>query len=205
MSTKVAGIDKSLFFCRTADFLDVFLVNQCNRSIRTRESYRDGLTAFKDYVIYSGKGIMNFLYTDCTYEFVLGFKEYLADVRGYKPSSINQRVAALKSYLRYSSSRDTTLIQIYISISNVPKTMEPKVQRPVLDENAVGSLLAQPPATPKGLRDTLIMALLFDTAIRLDELVSLQMGDIYRRDDLVFILVHGGNSGKTARIFRKAA
>jgi site-specific recombinase XerD len=190
MSVK-AALTKTLFFSRTADFLDVFLIKQCNKSEKTRESYRDALTVFKRYVEYKGKTILTFYYTDCTYEFLLDYKEYLALRKGYSPSSINQRIAAIKSYMKYSYGYDATLMQIYISISGVPFSTVPKIQRKVLAEEAVACLLDKPPATKKGLRDTLIMSLLFDTAIRLDELVRLKTGDIYSKDGYTYLLIHG--------------
>lgn len=186
-----ATLAGTLFFSRTADFLDVFLIKQCNKSEKTKESYRDALTVFKRYVEYTGKTILTFRYADCTYEYLLDYKEYLALQKGYSPSSINQRIAAIKSYMKYSYGYDSTLIQVYLSISGVPSSTVPKIQRKVLTEEAVACLLDKPPATRRGLRDTLIMSLLFDTAIRLDELVRLKTGDIYRKDGYTYLLIHG--------------
>jgi len=186
-----AALAGTLFFSRTADFLDIFLTKQCNKSKKTQESYRDALTVFKRYVEYTGKTILTFRYVDCTYEYLLDYKEYLALQKDYSPSSINQRIAAIKSYMKYSYGCDTTLIQVYISIKGVPSSTVPKIQRKVLAEEAVACLLDKPPATRKGLRDTLIMLLLFDTAIRLDELVQLKTGDVYRKDGYTYLLIHG--------------
>lgn len=195
-----------LFFSRTADFLEVFLVKQCNKSKKTGNSYRDALTIFKRYVIYTGKNILNFNYSDCTYEYLLGFKEYLADELHYKPASINQRLAAIKSYMKYSYGCDTSLLQVYISVEAVPLSSVPKVQREILDEGGTACLLKQPPATRKGLRDTLIMAILFDAAIRLDELIQLTIGDIYQRDGFTYLLIHGkGNKERKVSIDQRTA
>lgn len=73
MGTKVI-MEKGLFFSRTADFLDVFLVKQCNKSQKTRESYRDALTVFKRYTEETGYTVMTFRYIDCTYEYLLNYK-----------------------------------------------------------------------------------------------------------------------------------
>jgi len=190
MGAKTA-LTGTLFFSRTADFLDVFLIKQCNKSEKTQESYRDALTVFKRYVEYTGKTILTFRYVDCTYEYLLDYKEYLAFQKEYNPSSINQRIAAVKSYVKYSYGCDSALMQVYISVSGVPPSTVPKIQRKVLTEEVVTCLLDEPPATRKGLRDTLVMSLLFDTAIRLDELVRLKTGDIYRRDGYTYLLIHG--------------
>lgn len=196
----------TLFFSRTADFLETFLVKQCNNSEKTEISYRDALTVFKRYVTHNGKSILDFRYSDCTYEFLLNFKKYLAEELKYKPASINQRIAAIKSYMKYSYGCDTSLLQVYISIVAVPLSTVPKIQREILDEKSTACLLNQPPVTKKGLRDTLIMAILFDAAIRLDELIHLSIGDIYRRDGYTYLLVHGkGNKERKVSINQRTS
>ena len=200
MGHKTILSDK-LFFSRTADFLDTFLVKQCNKSEKTRDSYRDALTIFKRYVTHIGKNILNFNYSDCTYECLLGFKEYLEEKLHYKPASINQRLAAIKSYMKYSYGCDISLLQFYISVEAVPFSSVPKVQRTILNEEITCYLLNLPAATKKGLRDTLIMSILFDAAIRLDELVKLNTGDIYRKDGYTYLLIHGkGNKERKVSI-----
>lgn len=172
----------------------------------TRESYRDALTIFKRYVEYAGKTILTFRYTDCTYEYLLNYKDYLSLQKHYSPSSINQRIAAIKSYVKYSYGCDSTLMQVYISISSVPSSTVPKIQREVIADESVACLLDKPPATRKGLRDTLIMSLLFDAAIRLDELIQLKTGDIYRKDGYLYLLIHGkGNKERKVSLDDKTA
>ena len=183
-------LPKELFFSRTSDFLDVFLVKQCNKSEKTRESYRDALTVFKRFVEAREKSILNFQYTDCTYEYLLDFKEYMRKELKYAPSSSNQRLAAIKAYVRYSFGCDASLMQTYITVSSVPMSSVPKIQRDVLGEDDVAQLLDSPPPTRMGLRDTLIMSILFDAAIRLDELVQLQTGDVYSCGGCTYLLVH---------------
>ena len=63
---------------------------------------------------------MTFRYTDCTYEYLLDYKVYLSEQKHYKASSINQRIAAIKSYLKYSYGCDSMLMQIYIGVSGIP-------------------------------------------------------------------------------------
>ena len=184
-------LPQDLFFSRTSDYLQEFLIQQCNRSIKTSVSYQDALTVFKRYVISCGKNILTFRYADCTYAFLLDFKEYLAREMHYEPSSINQRLAAIKSYIKYSYGCDPSLLQVYISVAAVPFSSVPRVQQEIASEEDIAFLLSMPPASKKGLRDTLIMSILFDAAIRLDELVQLAVGDIYHKDDITYLLIHG--------------
>lgn len=195
-----------LFFSKTSDFLDVFLIRQCNRSRKTSDAYRDALTVFKRYVENKGFTVLDFRFKDCTYDFLLDYKAYLEEEKKYCASSINQRLAAIKSYVKYASSGDASLAQVYISIAAVPKSKVPKLQRPVVKEDALKVMINEPPQTPKGLRDTLIMSLLYDTAIRLDELVRLKRGDIYIRESDVYLIIHGkGNKERKVSLDDKTA
>ena len=45
------------------------------------------------------------------------------------------------------------------------------------DADALGAVLRMPPNTHKGLRDKVIMSILYDTGMRVDELVSLRIRD----------------------------
>ena len=201
-----ALLPKELFFSRTSDYLDVYLTEQCNKSKKTKESYRDALVIFKRFVEKSGKTILQFRYTDCTYKFLLDFKEYMHKDLKYAASSSNQRLAAIKSYGRYSFGCDPSLAQTYIAIASVPMSSVPKIQREVLEEEEVAILLDSPPSTKKGLRDTLIMSILFDTAIRLDELVQLKTGNIYSHEEYTYLLIHGkGNKERKVSMDEKTA
>ena len=199
-----AFLPHELFFSRTSDFLDVYLTGQCNKSEKTKEAYRDALTIFKRFVEKRGKTILQFRYTDCTYKFLLEFKEYMQKDLKYAASSSNQRLAAIKSYAKYSVGCDPSLAQTYISIASVPMSTVPKIQREVLEEDDLAILLDNPPPTRKGLRDTLIMSILFDTAIRLDELVQLKTGDIYDHNSCTYLLIHGkGNKERKVSLDEK--
>lgn len=184
-------LSKELFFSKTADYLDIFIVKQCNYSQKTSASYRDGLTIFKRYVESRGYTITTYRFMDCTYDFLLDYKIYLKEELKYQPASINQRIAAVKSYVRYCASRDISVSKTYISISAVPLSKVPKRQLPIMKEEALSIMFNEPKKNRKGLRDMLIMSVLYDTAIRLDELIQLTVGDVYIRDNEAYFIIHG--------------
>ena len=93
-----------LFFSMTYEFLEVYLPTQCGRSPHTVESYRDALSLFRRYILRSlGKSIGAFTFAECTRECVLGFMDYLTELKS-KPATRNQRLAALKSYVMFAPS-----------------------------------------------------------------------------------------------------
>lgn len=69
-----------LFFSETKDFLDLYLSRQMQRSPHTVKAYRTSLTSFYEYIKdVKGLDIMNFKFSDCTYEFVLSYSQYLQE------------------------------------------------------------------------------------------------------------------------------
>ena len=57
-----------------------------------------------------------------------------------------------------ASSRDTSLLQVHLSIDRVPLYVKPKVQQPIIDDvNSLGAILSMPRNTKKGMRDRYVM------------------------------------------------
>lgn len=94
-----------LFFSLTYEFLEIYLPKQCGRSPHTVESYRDALSLFRRYILeILGISVGKFTFAECTRECVLGFMNHLSKL-GSKPSTRNQRLAALKSYMAFAANR----------------------------------------------------------------------------------------------------
>ena len=72
---------ESLFFSKSAAFLDVYLERQAGKSSYTRKSYKAGLSTFYDYVtVVLGISPMRFQYSQCSYQLVLEYSQYLQEV-----------------------------------------------------------------------------------------------------------------------------
>ena len=131
-----------LFFSKTLDFLDVYLIKQAGRSRHTRKAYKVTISQFYDYIT-AVKGIspLKFRLSDCGYSLVLGFSQYMQEELKYKPGTVNQKLAAIKSYVKYVSDSDISMVQVYLSVKKVPELPVPKVQRPVMEKDALSSYL----------------------------------------------------------------
>lgn len=90
---------------------------------------------------------------------------------------LNQRLTALKSYLWFASDRNIAIQSIALSISRIPQCKVSKREKETLNKEALVAILQQPENT-SGLRDRVIMILLYDSAIRIDELLSLTLKDL---------------------------
>ena len=187
-----------LFFSRTKDFLDTFLLRQEQRSQDTIKAYRISLTEFYRYVTdEKHMKAMNFRFSECTYELVLDYSQYLQEVKKLANSTVNQRLAAIKSYLKYVSDGDIELMQVYLSVQKVPLLRLPKLKKPVLEKDELEAFLAEPKNTRFGRRDSVILILLFDSAIRVSELTAIVLGDVLADVKNPSIMIHG--KGKKMR------
>ena len=195
-----------LFFSMTYEFLQVYLPTQCGRSPHTVESYRDALSLFRRYLFSRlGVSIAKFSFAECTRECVLGFMDYLAELRS-KPSSRNQRLAALKSYLAFAADKDITLQSNELALRRVPQCKVPRTEKAVIPEEAMEAILRQPLNTKRGLRDRTVMVLLYDSGTRLAEVLGLKLSDVALEGDNPYIRVTGkGGKERIVPITTKTA
>ena len=178
----------------TYEFLEVYLPKQCGRSPHTVESYRDALSLFRRYILHTlGISIGGFTFAECTRECVLGFMDYLTELKS-KPGTRNQRLSALKSYLMFAADKDVTLQSSELEIRRVPQCRVPKTEKTVIPEDAMAAILQQPPNTKMGLRDRAMMVLLYDSGARLAEILGLNVSAVTIAGDNPYIRVNGKGS-----------
>ena len=182
-----------LFFSRTYEFLHVYIPKEKGGSKHTFTTYKQGLKTFRSYVNdVAGIPSNKFEFKDCTYDFLLDYRNHLHDIVYLKKRTVNNKLASIKSYVGYASARDVSLQQYAFSIEQVPYYSEPKEHQPIIeDEEALAAILAMPANTKKGLRDTVIMCTLYDSGMRVDELVSLTVRNVCVDCEDIKIRVHG--------------
>lgn len=170
---------ETLFFSKTNDFLNIYLEKQASRSRHTKKAYKASLSSFYDYITdILDIPAMQFQFAQCSYQLVLGYSQYLQEDLKRQKSTVNSRLAALRAYLEYAADCDAAIISVYVSVCKVPLLTVPKVQRPVIRPKDLPVFLDSPGCTRIGNRDRFILILLFDTAIRVGELVRITLGDI---------------------------
>lgn len=91
--------------------------------------------------------------------------------------------------------RNVSLQQYAFSIEQVPYYSEPKELQPVIeDAGALAALLHMPSNTRKGLRDKVIMSVVYDSGMRVDELVSMDVRNVCLDHNDVKLRLHGKGS-----------
>ena len=205
MSTRKAP-DKNLFFSKTWPFLNEFLIGQSGRSPATVESYRDSLTIFKIYLVGElSRSIADFQFSDCTKECIYNFREYLLRT-GSQPSTVNVRVAAIRSYLKYVADTDISVQSVALAVSQITPCKKIQKEKEILSEQALSAILAAPPSTKIGVRDRAILVLLYDTAVRISELLGIRLCDISLDNPYPSIFITGkGNKERTIQLSEQSS
>ncbi len=185
-------LKEGLFFSLTWDYLNIYLPSQHQNSPCTAKAYADALTIFRRY-LYEHRGISmeQFFFKDMTYDFLLDYRIFLEE-HGYKPNTVNHRITVIVAYMHYAALRRPELIQIYMNVSEVPYVTVPsKVREIIENREALAMLLAAPGQSRIGIRDRMVLVMLYDTAIRADELIGLDLSDVNIAGDEPYIRVRG--------------
>jgi len=194
----------ALFFSLTWDFLNEYLPKQAGHSPATVESYRDSLTLFRRFLRDAQhKSLAKFKFSDCTKDCIYGFREHLHQ-SGSKPSTVNVRVTAIRTYLNYAADRDVSVQSVALAISQIKPCKKVQEEKIILSEDALTAILSAPPQTKMGLRDRVILVTMYDSAVRLNELLSIKLGDITLHGEYPYVFIHGkGNKERTVQLTNK--
>ena len=146
-----------------------------------------------------------FRFCDCTKSCIYEFREYLLR-KGIQPSSVNVRVAAIRTYLYYAADQDISIQSVALAIGQISPCKTLKKEKPVLSEEALSAILCAPPNTKKGIRDSVILVLLYDTAARVSELLNVRLCDITMESEHPSIFITGkGNKERRIQLTDKSA
>lgn len=183
--------NKTLFFEYVSKYLNVYCLKQAGKSMHTIESYRDNLTVFRRFVLeIKHKKIRQFYMEDCSKDLILEYVEFLRKEKRSN-STINHHVTAIKGYLYYVSDINTEYQGTALSISHIPNFRQPKVERECLDDTALKMMFEAPRKNKIGIRNITIMVLLYETAMRVSEIINLKISDLYLNVKEPYCLVHG--------------
>lgn len=104
-------------------------------------------------------------------------------------------------FTRYLSSRDIKYLPLNTGAMAVPYRKAVKKKVSGLSRDAVKTILAEPDTHSRtGLRDMTLMIVLYATAARIDELLSLKIGDIYFNSQKPYAVI-AGKGGKIRTLY----
>lgn len=180
MSTTTAPLISS-FSALVQDFFCRYLALERNLSRNTVLSYRDALKLLLCFLSDSEKRAPETL-TCCEVldpERVRAFLRWLAEERGCKASTRNQRLAALKSFARYVASRAPEHLDRCRQIRELPRARTEQKEVEYLDSDEIARVVQAPePNDIAGLRDRALLLLLYNTGARVQEVCDLAVRSV---------------------------
>jgi site-specific recombinase XerD len=131
---------------------------------------------------------------------------WLKDRRSCSPQTCNIRLAALRAFLKYLAEKDITYLSLYQNSTLIPKqkTVKPKITG--MSKNAMKTLMAVPDVSTKtGRRDLVLLIILYSTAARIDEVLSMKINQLHLEANKPYATVIGkGNKIRTLYLLPKA-
>lgn len=162
------------------EFLN-YLINEKGYSKYTIKSYNDDLLNFYGYL--DENKIM-----DIDYNTIRGYLNYLYNLK-LSNKSIARHISALRSYFKYLTKEK------YIKENPMKLISNPKIERKLpkyLNYRELEEILEIPDkSTFLGLRNALILELLYSTGVRVSELVNIKLSDIDLLNKKIIILGKG--------------
>lgn len=128
---------------------------------------------------------------DLTHATIVDFLNWIESTRNCTVSTRNQRLVAIHSFIRFVQKQFPENVFEFQKILNIPDKKCVKTVVQFLSGEEMKILLSLPdPSISKGLRDMVLMSLLYDSAARVQEIIDLKVKDL-RLDKLAVITLHG--------------
>ncbi|MDR3106693.1 MAG: site-specific integrase [Bifidobacteriaceae bacterium] len=168
------------FFRLVGNWLTVHLPTARRASPETVRSYRTALNNLVAYLRQDrGLALQDIGFDHVTRKALEGFRVWLTEGRHLAPSSANQRIAAVKSFLAYRAGEDAALVAVWLDSKQLRPMRIPERPPDALTMPAVEALIrATAQDTRLGVKDTTMILTLSDTAARVQELLDLKVGDM---------------------------
>lgn len=188
-------------------FLHDYMRKVRRLSDKSIEAYRISLECFIGYIEeQEGVSKPDITFDHLEYKYLKGWLKWMVDIKEYSPKTINLRLTSMKSFLRYCSSEDITLMDLYNKARVLKGPKNPKRPIDYMSENATTAILnAFDGRTEKQRRNRAMLILLYDSAARVSELVDACMCDLSLTKPARIILTGKGNKTRVVPLMDKTA
>lgn len=193
------------FWVLARRFLHDYMPVTRNLSDKSVEAYKQSLKVYLEFLELE-QGISNekVSFDSFTRENIKDFIHWLTE-KSCSAKTINLRLTAIRSFLKYSSEEDFELRGIYTDICSVKKVKEEK--KPIVylqPEATIAILSAYDTATAKHRRNRMMLIMLYDTGARVQELADLNISSLHLRERNPFVTLIGkGRKSRNVPLLNK--
>lgn len=193
------------FAIHLSRYFTQYLPNERGSSPQTIDSYRYAFILFLEYMDSVGFPPEKMTVSDFTRDSVRGFLGWLEETRGNSSATRNYRLAAMKGFVHYLKYEFPDYLEEYQRILSIPlkKTEQPGIS--YMKTDGIKLLVDQVDLGSKnGLRDYVILLLLYMTGIRVSELIHIRVKDLSLTEPYTMIIHGKGNKGRYVPLLKVA-
>jgi site-specific recombinase XerD len=188
-------------------YLTEYLPHHRNASPNTVKSYS---TTFKQLLSHIDKAYTispeRLEFSDITAERILGFLRCLETEGSIGAATRNQRLAAIRSFYHFAAADVPGMLHETQKILQIPSKKQARPMIAAISKDALAAILEQPDGTKaRGRRDLALMALLYDTAARVQELIDLKVRDVRIAKPACVLLTGKGAKSRAVPLMGKTA
>lgn len=176
-----------------------------NLSDKSVEAYKQSLKTYLEFLEINKSLVEEQVSFDAfTRENVKDFISWLKD-KNYASKTINLKLTAIRSFLKYCSEEDFELRGIYTEVCTVKKQKEEKRPIKYLQAKATAAILsAYGTGTSKHRRNRMMLIMLYDTGARVQELADLNFSSLHLNVPNPFVTLIGkGRKSRNVPLLKK--
>jgi len=187
------------------DFLSKYLPGERGMSANTINSYKVTFILFISFIEAQRNISVNKLsLKDITKECIVEFLDWLQEKRHCSDSTRNVRLAAIHSFFKFLQYEVPENIFEWQRILSIRVKKAKKRSMNYLTVEGIKLLLAQPDlSTKKGMRDLAMLALMYDSAARVQEIIDLTPLSVRLTKPFTIKLVGKGNKARIVPLMDK--
>jgi site-specific recombinase XerD len=187
-------------------WLNNYLITRKIVSDQTIKGYNETLTSFLNFIeIEKGIDGASFGPDSFCENNIEDWLVYLKDHNKNQPSSCNTRLGSIRAFLKYVAKEDKSLAYLYYESKNIQKMIVMKTNIEGISQEAMKVLLSIPNVTTKtGRKYLALFTCMYNTGVRINEILSLQVKNVFLNTERPCIRVIGkGSKVRTLSIFKR--
>lgn len=190
-----------------SEFLYDYAPNFLTYSPYTIKSYIDALTLYVTFLESENVHPRNFNRSHFEQEYIKKWLLWLSQTRNCCPDTCNVRLSSLRVFLEYLGTRDVALLYLYHEAKSIKRLKCVKKKVNGLTRNAVAAIMNEPDLKTKtGRRDFTLLMLLYGTAARIGEILSLKIENLHLNGSKPYVTLYGkGGKIRTAYLLPRTA
>ena len=189
-------------FAAITDFMKVYSPVIRRKSPNTLKSYAGAINVYLDFLHDTkGKTLLTTTISDFNRDNIVQFMDWLQTKRGNEVSSVNQRLAHIRTFCNYMMKNSLLSFDELSKINDI-STIDDlrKIEFIFLSVDDVKAVLQLPDTKTKaGIRDRFLFALLYDSGCRDQEILDLKVKD-FITDDPDAAEIHVIGKGSNYRV-----